>query len=796
MLRALAVTGLVVAWSAAQALTLPLDVPGEGWNGVTIVADGVRGAAARFAAPTARIDAGPLPITSSESFALSGFIRTRSPEFATVLIARDGEEVGVSIVVGRSPGRLSFEAWSWRNVKLLSRGRVDDGRWHAFEVSYDAGSRTAALYVDDSLQAFSSLGAGQARGAQLRLGNNIGCEQPFTGDLDEIRFDRKSSRPSIHALAAPIAGEEASGAALGELRSRILERPGKTYASLAKDEWLSRRTVVRRDLSDALGLVPEPARGPLDFIVHGEMEEQGCRVQRVSWNGWPGTRATGWMWLPMKIEGRLPAVLHPHGHWPDGAIDGVVQARARRFARVGYVSLVVDSVHVEDVAAGLSSIGVMTWNNVRALDLLCARTDVDPARIGVTGASGGGQQTMYLIALDDRPAAAAPICMVSEFSTIVEHGFAHCGCNHVARVGFITDQPEMCAMFAPKPLVIGTVTGDWTKTFPSVTRPKLAAIYATLGNPEAFQSRHLAAGHNYDRAFREMVYAFFDEHVAGVTRDATEPAAATTSIHELRALGPPQPSLDRATLARELRARRPRIADLRAAAPSLPWAPRKRELVPANAAASAGAEWARFVARAAEFASGDPLPVLIRDRKPDSEWVVVSSLQGKLALATSPPSWMKDLDRVALYDPHLVGESAAFLGGWRRNGILLGCGEGYMLAQDLADVVTSLPGTGRVTVVALGQAGPSALIAAQFTPRIGSLVIENLGPTFASDGNRIPLCPEILRFGDLAELVAAAGRRRIVLGGAPADSGLPPTAPLTPEAVGAALATTESRPPR
>ena len=93
-----------------------------------------------------------------------------------------------------------------------------------------------------------------------------------------------------------------------------------------------------------------------------------------------------------------------------------------------------------------SFMGLQTCNSIRALDFLVSLPDVDPKRIGVTGASGGGTQTFILCAIDDRPAAAFPAVMVS---TGMQGGCICENCSYL-RVG--TGNIELAGLFAPKPL--------------------------------------------------------------------------------------------------------------------------------------------------------------------------------------------------------------------------------------------------------------------------------------------------------------------------------------------------------
>jgi len=181
---------------------LPLDEVDLRWSGAKLITDGVRNNAAAFDAAGARIDAGPCPVSSTEPFTLRAFLRTRESGFCTVLVARETEEVGLMLTMGRVEGHVSFEAWSWRTVHLTSRNRVDDGYWHEIEVTYDPATRGAILSVDSVRQDAAVLGRGEARSAMLRLGDNLYIEQPFHGDLDEVSVLRSTARPEDFGAGA------------------------------------------------------------------------------------------------------------------------------------------------------------------------------------------------------------------------------------------------------------------------------------------------------------------------------------------------------------------------------------------------------------------------------------------------------------------------------------------------------------------------------------------------------------------------------------------------------------------
>ncbi len=735
-----------------------LDQADGRWRRVTLVADGQRAGAARFTADDARIDLGPCPVDSRQSFTLRCALRTSHAGFCTPLMARAGNAVGLSLVMGRTPGHVSFEAWSWGSVKLPSHVRVDDGAWHAIEVAYDSATTMAALFVDGELSGCTTLGPGRSPHATLRLGNNIGAHQPYPGDIDEVSVTAGHDRDALFERLRPVLTDAERKAALAALRDVALPRRTPALAAERAADWPARRAVVREHVADALGLLPEPPNVPFDVQVHGELRKPGLRLQRVSWIGFPGMRATGWLWLPdPRPAGRLPTILCPHGHWQNGARHPVVQARCAAFARFGWLALAVDSVHVEDVAAGVNSVGAMTWHNQRALSWLLARDDVDPERVAVTGASGGGQQSYYLMALEDRIAAAAPIVMACYLHEIIADTSAHCGCNHTPRLVAGTDVPEMCAVFAPRPAFFGTVTGDWTRNFPRQGLPELTAHWQRLGD-RAPASRHADEGHNYDRPMREAVYAFLHEHLLGQVGPVAEPDGELFALAEFEPLvrARPNATLDHRALANEHLTRRRPVAHLAALAPGLPGL----ATPPIRPGTLAWLDDPAIEFRRGTVTGEDGVPIPIRSRRqaspddregftaPVTVWIDPRGSATLLAHAAA----FEDSDHV-LVDPRPYGEWSQFRQPWQRNGLILGRGEGYQAAVDVALVCQSLEGSPPIILRAHGEAGVIATLAATLTDRVVEVQTEPLGATYRENGNRRPLCPELLRFGDLPDLV-------------------------------------------
>jgi hypothetical protein len=154
-----------------------------------------------------------------------------------------------------------------------------------------------------------------------------------------------------------------------------------------------------------------------------------------------------------------------------------------------------------------SFMGLQTWNSIRSLDFLLSLPEVDPHRIGVTGASGGGTQTFLLCAIDDRPAVAFPAVMVS---TQMQGGCVCENCSHL-RVG--TGNIELAGLFAPKPLAMSGAN-DWTIDIERKGLPELKELYKLYGAEGHVLARCFPQfGHNYNQVSREVMYNWFNKHL-------------------------------------------------------------------------------------------------------------------------------------------------------------------------------------------------------------------------------------------------------------------------------------------
>ena len=302
--------------------------------------------------------------------------------------------------------------------------------------------------------------------------------------------------------------------------------PLPQFSSL--EAWENRKAFLRKQILVSTGLAPMPEKTPLHPQVFGKIEAKDYTIEKVLIETLPGFFLGGNLYRPRNGQAKHPGILNPQGHWPYGRLENESlysgPSLGISLARQGYVVFAYDMVGYNDTLQvphrfgsaeqrlwAFGPLALQLWDSIRALDFLASLDDVDPGQLGVTGASGGGTQTFLLTAVDDRVQFASPVNMVS---AIMQGGDL---CENSPGLRFNTSNVEIAAMFAPKPMLVVSATGDWTRNVPHEEYPAIKKIYDLYSKGDQVEVVQIEEKHNFNRASREAVYQFFAKHHPGLS---------------------------------------------------------------------------------------------------------------------------------------------------------------------------------------------------------------------------------------------------------------------------------------
>ena len=282
-----------------------------------------------------------------------------------------------------------------------------------------------------------------------------------------------------------------------------------------KASWEARRHLLKHEVRQRLGIDPLLAQCSTEAPTYSKVRRfDGYTVQNFRLKTVNGHTVCGSVYAPTG-KGKHPLIICPNGHFANGRYGKVQQLRLATLARMGAICVDYDlwgwgesADEVGKEAHQTAEAHVMqALNGIVILNHMIKRKDVDTLRIGVNGGSGGGSQVVLLTVLDDRYTAANPVVSMSSWFD------GGCPCESgmpIQLSGGGTCNPELAAMFAPKPMMVVSDGGDWTSTTPELEYPYLQRIYGFYNATDKVSNIHLPnERHDFGDNKRNAVYRFF-----------------------------------------------------------------------------------------------------------------------------------------------------------------------------------------------------------------------------------------------------------------------------------------------
>jgi dienelactone hydrolase len=304
------------------------------------------------------------------------------------------------------------------------------------------------------------------------------------------------------------------------LEGRVKDLTSMRRGSSAEDIEARKRYVLM-----AAGLQPLPPRPDLKATVTGTIQREGYRIEKLRYESRPGFLVTAHLYLP-DGQGPWPLVVTAHGIWKGKKSAPVSQARGISFALRGFATLIVDApgnfgedLRVDErgligapgepsLMMGAPWIGQYAWDLVRGVDACLGRTDIDPAKVAITGEGDGGIAALIAFVVEPRFQCAALVCTAPSMEQFSLESMAQLAVPGLALAG---DFSDILAIRAGSPVLVLAAGND--DRYHLVDIQKTAEKLAKASRNSRFEQ--FEGGHDYNRRMRETVGAFFAEHLQG-----------------------------------------------------------------------------------------------------------------------------------------------------------------------------------------------------------------------------------------------------------------------------------------
>lgn len=348
---------------------------------------------------------------------------------------------------------------------------------------------------------------------------------------------------------------------LNELSTQRKHDVEDTLASIEQLQDLQAR--LCQDYRMLLGSFPE--KTPLNPAIVDTIIGDGYKIEKLTYESRPNHHVTANFYIPTTGSGPFPAVIVLCGHYPVGKAINLYQDLCILFATNGIAALIVDPIsqgeraQIQDtdgrllfegqsgtaahsrldvgaVLSGTSVVAYELWDNLRGIDYLCTRSEVDTTMIGCTGSSGGGSQATYLIAYDNRIEVGAVNSFIMNEPTLYATIGPQTASQNLSYEGLYgIDHPSYITMFAPKPFIILAATHDFFDiTATRETYAEMQLIYEKLGVPEKIGFFEYNDEHGYSQPKREVAVKWFRTWFLNDATEITEPDQTILPSDELQ----------------------------------------------------------------------------------------------------------------------------------------------------------------------------------------------------------------------------------------------------------------------
>jgi dienelactone hydrolase len=363
-----------------------------------------------------------------------------------------------------------------------------------------------------------------------------------------------------------------------QVRQHLFQRISPLAAPRNAAQWSAETERIRKHLLDDVVFHGWPrawVEATPKFEDLGTIESHdGYRIRKLRYEIVPGFQSTALLYEPEHLNGKIPAILNPNGHEHElGKAAEYKQKRCINFAKRGILALSLEwldcgelhvpgnkhefGAHLDLV--GANTVGLFYLAMRRGLDYLYDHPNVDRGRLGVTGLSGGGWQTITLSALDPRVIVSVPVAGYSAFVSKLERVGDYGDPEQVPQ-DFLDgqDYSHLTAMRAPRPtLLIHNAEDDCCFRAPLV-KPYIyddvKPFFRLFGKEDVFAWHENTdpSTHNYQLDNRLQAYRFFSTHFGLPVIEQEIPVDAEVKSYDDLVVGLPKDNLTILGLARKL----------------------------------------------------------------------------------------------------------------------------------------------------------------------------------------------------------------------------------------------------